>query len=91
MTGLLDVTSWDWSGWLENVRASGAGGWLLLSVGMIFVTIVIQMSWPVGSNTLVALVWRAPPALRFAFVVTCLYCATLAAPEKAPPFIYFQF
>ena len=50
-----------------------------------------QMLWPVGSNVVVARLWRAPEWVRFFVVATLLYACMLGAPESPPPFIYFQF
>ena len=89
--GLLDVGSWDWTTWLEAVDEAGMGGYLALYATMIGLVVGLQMLWPISPSRLIEHVWKGPEALRFAFVAILLYCAALAAPEVAPPFIYFQF
>jgi len=88
---LVCFWTWDLEVFVAGVEASGLGGWLALCSGMIVFSVGVQMAWPVGSNTVVARLWRTPEWIRFLCVSTLLYACLLAAPESPPPFIYFQF
>jgi len=88
---LLDVSGWQLGPWLAEVEASGEGR-VLAMWGLVMAALLLaQVAGRVGSDTLAARLWRAPPALRFVVVVALLYACVLAAPETPPPFIYFQF
>ncbi len=91
LSGLITVWDWQWVAWVQAVTASGIGGSLV--VGAIACALMLTMQWvyPIGSNGLVIQIWRLPKPAIFIFITVCLYCVTLAAPEQAPPFIYFQF
>ena len=78
-------------GVIDGVEDSGMGGYLALYAGMIGLVVMIQMLCPISPSRLIDLLWKSPESVRFACVVALLYCAALAAPEVAPPFIYFQF
>ena len=88
---MINITNWDLSIWVTMVQKSGHAGWLLVSMGTCLAVILSQMVWPVGSNRVVDGIWQLPASARLLFVSICLYAAALAAPEQAPPFIYFQF
>ncbi|MEE2757921.1 MAG: MBOAT family O-acyltransferase [Myxococcota bacterium] len=91
ISGLLTVWDWQWLPWTRAVAASGLTGSLILGAVACALMLAAQWVYPYGSNRLVARIWRLPRPLIFVFVTGCLYCAVLAAPEQAPPFIYFQF
>jgi alginate O-acetyltransferase complex protein AlgI len=88
---LVCFWAWDIDLFVAGVVASGLGGWLLVCGVTIVLTVGAQMAWPVGSNVVVARLWRKPEWVRFLVVATLLYACMLGAPEVPPPFIYFQF
>ncbi len=88
---LLDPRGWQPGAWLAEVEASGEGPLLRLWALALAFLLLVQVAGKVGSEVWVARVWRAPPALRFLFVVVALYACVLLAPEAPAPFIYFQF
>ncbi|MGC6418963.1 MAG: MBOAT family O-acyltransferase [Bradymonadia bacterium] len=90
-TGMLQFWQWDWGVWLTEARASGAGADLIIIMGTCLAMLVVQFMYPKGSDQLIARLWTRAGAVKVTFVLTLLYVTMLAAPERAPPFIYFQF
>ena len=88
---LLDVPGWQLGAWLAEVRASGEARVLAMWALVMAALLLVQVAGRVGSDTLAARLWRAPPGLRFLVIVVLLYTCVLLAPEAPPPFIYFQF
>ena len=88
---LLDPTEWQLGAWMKAVSASGEGTYLAYVAAVMAGLVIVQNVWPVGTKRVVEVLWRSPPPVRFAVVVALLYSALLLAPEKPPPFIYFQF
>lgn len=88
---LLDVSSWDFAAFYAGLEASGelpfVGVMMALAAGLV----LLQNLWPVGSNRVVEVLWRAPRPVCFALCALLLYLCMLFAPESPPPFIYFQF
>ena len=89
--GMLQFWQWDWGVWLTEVRASGAGIDLIIIMGTCLAMLVVQFAYPRGSDQLIAKLWTRASAVKTTFVLILLYATMLAAPEQAPPFIYFQF
>ena len=88
---LVDVRQWRWDHWLGEVHASGEGRYLLFMGGVAVLIVVAQNVVRVGSDSLVARLWRLPLPLRFVLIVALFYACVLLSPERPPPFIYFQF
>ena len=88
-TGMLQFWQWDWGVWLTEARASGAGADLIIIMGTCLAMLVVQFVYPKGSDQLIARLWTRASAVKVTFVLTLLYVTMLAAPEQAPPFIYF--
>ncbi|MEE2789441.1 MAG: MBOAT family O-acyltransferase [Myxococcota bacterium] len=91
LTGLGGLLQTDWATWIAQVRLSSQGGWLIICTGMIVSVVLMQILRPTDSKALVARLWKAPEPVRFAVLVIVFYGCAVAAPESAPPFIYFQF
>lgn len=91
MRGLLDVRHWDLGGWWSAVEAAGDGQRLTFWLAVVAAFVLTQNVARIGSDTVVARLWRAPWGVRFALVVVLLYACVLWAPAEPPPFIYFQF
>ncbi|MEZ4433928.1 MAG: MBOAT family O-acyltransferase [bacterium] len=88
---LLTPWRWDLGGWLAAVETSGEGRWLLGVGALIGGVVLVQNVWTHGQKRLADAFWRWPAALRFVVLVAVFYACVLLAPEKPPPFIYFQF
>ncbi len=91
MRKMLDPTGLDLSGWLGAVEASGEGRYLAFMGAVMGALLLLQNLWPVGTKRVVEVLWKAPVPVRGAAVVLLLYASALLAPERPPPFIYFQF
>ena len=88
---LLDPTGWRLGAWLDAAAASGEGRYLLFVGAVMLALVLLQNAWSVGTKRVVEVLWRAPAPIRALVVVSLLYSAMLLAPEKPPPFLYFQF
>jgi len=88
---LLTPWTWDLAAFYEGIEASGQGAWLWGVGALIVATVVVQNLWTHGQKRLIDVFWRAPAAARFVVLAAVFYACMLLAPEKPPPFIYFQF
>ena len=88
---LLTPWNWDLDAFATGVEASGQGPWLWGIGAVVVGTVLVQNLWTHGQKRLIDRFWRAPAAVRFVVVVAVFYACMLLAPEKPPPFIYFQF
>jgi alginate O-acetyltransferase complex protein AlgI len=88
---LLDVRSWEFARWLEDVRASGEGRYLATMMTLAVAVVASQHLFPVDSKAIVARLWAAPRGVRYAGVLVLAYVAMLFVSSGAPEFIYFQF
>ncbi len=88
---LLSPAALDLGAWLPEVRASGEGPWLCLIGASMAALLLVQNLWPHDTGRLADRLGRAPFALRFACVAVLLYACMVFAPERPPPFLYFQF
>ena len=82
---------WEPHAWLQRVTASGEGAYLIWMMGVAAGLVLAQNLWRVDSKHVITTLWRAPQWLRLTVVVLTLYVTMLLAPERPPPFIYFQF
>ncbi len=89
--GLIGPDALDLTPWLAAVKASGEAPLLLTMAAVGAGLLVAQNLWPVGSDTVIDRLWRAPVPVRVFVTVALLYAAAVLAPEAPPPFIYFQF
>lgn len=87
------VCFWDWDivHWIQNVNASGEGQYLVWMMGTMMGLVLVQNIWKVNSKIIVSHLWRLPEFLRVTIIVSVLYVTMIFAPERPPPFIYFQF
>ena len=91
MKRLVMFWRWEPQAWLQQVNASGEGPYLAWMMGVAATLVVTQNLCRVDSKQLIATLWRAPQWLRLTLVILTLYVTMLLAPERPPPFIYFQF
>ena len=91
MKRLVIFWRWEPQAWLQQVNASGEGAYLAWMMGVAATLVVTQNLWRIDSKQLIATLWRSPQWLRLTLVILTLYVTMLLAPERPPPFIYFQF
>ena len=90
-SAMLSPEALNFSAFAEAITRSGEGPYLALMGGIMLALLLAQNLWAVGSEQVVAWVWRLRLSVRVAFVATLIYAAAVLAPESPPPFIYFQF
>ncbi len=88
---VVDPTQWTMQAWLALVHQSDALGYVRVVSGVVLAVIGLQMVTAVDTESVVRRLWKTPWVMRLYVVVALLYSAMLLAPEKPPPFIYFQF
>ncbi len=88
---LLNPAGWELQWWLEQVRASGEGGPVLVLAGLVAVTVFGHMILRRDSLALVDALWKKPWFVRVYAVTLLLFSCAVLAPEAPPPFLYFQF
>ncbi|MCA9541351.1 MAG: MBOAT family protein, partial [Myxococcales bacterium] len=88
---VIDTFGVDLSDFAARVTESGEGRYLMLAGALMGALVLWQNLWPVGTKRVVEVWWRAPAAVRFVSLTALFYACALLAPEKPPPFIYFQF
>ena len=91
LTKLLGFGSWDLSGWLAAVEASGQGPLLVWTGALIAAVLLSHNLLPAGSGRLIQQIWRLPLGVRIAFTATLLYLAAVLNPPGPAPFVYFAF
>jgi hypothetical protein len=82
-----------WAGvdWLAEVERSGEGGRLALVFGLTVGVVGVHLARRDDPSAAVRALGRWPIAARWALAAALLLASVVFAPEKPPPFIYFQF
>jgi hypothetical protein len=88
---LLDPSALQLSSWVPMVRLSREGPYLILAGVLASGVLLAHLLLPIGPSELVDRARRWPLWLRCSVVAALLYTAAVFAPERAAPFIYFQF
>lgn len=88
---MLNPAGWQLTTWFAEMKLSGEGNYLMLMMGLSAAIVLIQNFHPKGTHDIAVWVDRWPRAIAWLFVATVLTAAVALAPEKPPPFIYFQF
>ena len=88
---LLFVEGWAGVDWLGEVARSGEGGRLALVFALVVGIVGVHLARRDDPSAAVRALGRWPIAARWALAAALLLACVLFAPEKPPPFIYFQF
>jgi D-alanyl-lipoteichoic acid acyltransferase DltB (MBOAT superfamily) len=88
---LLFLEGWSGGAFFDAVRASGEGPKLALLTALIVGLVVVHNLRREDPSSAVRVVAHWPLAVRVLCVLLMLAACVAFAPEKPPPFIYFQF
>ncbi len=88
---LIDPTGWELGTWIDMVQAGGHSLWVASVLGVVVAVVLWQNIAPFGSKRLIDKLWATPAPVRFVMLALTFYACMILAPEKPPPFIYFQF
>jgi D-alanyl-lipoteichoic acid acyltransferase DltB (MBOAT superfamily) len=88
---LLNPFAWESAAFVQRVVAAGEVQHLTVLGVVALLAVVVQHAWPRGTKSVVAALWRLPVPVRYLICGALFYAAMVAAPERPPPFIYFQF